>query len=126
MDTQKAELIKVLVESKGIVTTACEKFDIPRSTYYLWYNSDQEFKEAVDDIHNVVLDFAEGRLYDLVQKGDVTATIFLLKTRGKKRGYVEKSPDEEQPPVIISVNVDKAETVAIGKDLMEEVFGKSA
>ena len=32
----------------------------------------------------------ESKLYENVKKGDVTSIIFLLKTLGKSRGYVER------------------------------------
>ena len=42
------------------------------------------------DIENVTLDFAESQLHEQIREGNVTATIFLLKTKGKKRGYIER------------------------------------
>jgi len=34
--------------------------------------------------------FAESELMKLIKEGNVAATIFFLKTQGKKRGYVER------------------------------------
>jgi hypothetical protein len=39
----------------------------------------------------VALDFAESQLHKQIQSGEVSSTIFYLKTKGKKRGYVERS-----------------------------------
>lgn len=118
MDIKKESLLKKLIEAKGIVSTACINDNTPRSTYYLWYNSDNDFKIAVDDINNVVLDFAESKLYDLVDKGDTTATIFLLKTRGKKRGYIERA-DDTAPSIVINTTVSKEEALDIYKTISE-------
>lgn len=103
MDAKKTELLEQLVKAKGIVTKACEAAVMPRSTYYLWYNNDPEFKAECDTINDVVLDFAEEKLYKLVEDGDTTATIFLLKTRGKKRGYVEKQEVDLRTPDGVTV-----------------------
>lgn len=90
--TPKKELmIKALEKALGIVTVACREVGINRNTHYDWYNNDPEYKKAVDALNDVVLDFAESKLHKLVEKGDTSATIFLLKCRGKKRGYIEKS-----------------------------------
>lgn len=107
MDAKKIELLGQLVKAKGIVTKACEALSMPRSTYYLWYNSDAEFKVECDSINDLVLDFAEEKLYSLVDKGDTTATIFLLKTRGKKRGYIEKQEIDLRTPEGIIVNYNR-------------------
>lgn len=88
---KKKEMIKALVKTLGIVTQACEVVKIERSTHYDWIKADEEYKKAVEDIQDVVLDFAESKLLKQVEEKDTTATIFYLKCRGKKRGYVERS-----------------------------------
>jgi len=87
---KKERLLDALVKSLGIVSTACQNVGISRTTYYKYYNEDKEFKKQVDDISEVTIDFAESKLYELIDSGNTAATIFFLKTKGKKRGYVEK------------------------------------
>ena len=73
---------------------------------------DDKYAEQVNDLENVVLDFAESHLHKQMQDGSTAATIFLLKTRGKKRGYIERneldltSGDE---PIKINVNIKGVE-----------------
>ncbi len=91
LDAPKKRLIHALLESKGIASSACEAAQIPRSTYYHWLKEDPDFKAAVDDVQEFAIDFVEGKLYDKISTGDTIATIFYLKTRAKKRGYVERT-----------------------------------
>jgi len=84
-------MIKALEKSLGVVTIACKEVDIARKTHYEWYNEDAEYRKAVDDLSDVALDFAESMLHKQIQEKDTTATIFYLKTKGKKRGYIERS-----------------------------------
>ena len=94
MDIQKRAMIEALEKSLGIVTTACKMVDIARSTHYLWMSTDEEYKEAVEAIADLTLDFVESQLHKQIQKGEVTSTIFYLKTKGKKRGFIEKQEIE--------------------------------
>lgn len=87
---KKESILKALEQSLGIVTVACKKADVPRSTFYKWLNEDENFAQQVKDIENIALDFAESQLHKQIQEGNTTATIFLLKTKGKKRGYIER------------------------------------
>ena len=87
---KKESLLKSLEQSLGVVTVACKKADIPRSTYYKWLNEDEAFAKQVRDIENVALDFAESQLHTQIGDGNTSATIFYLKTKGKKRGYIER------------------------------------
>ena len=89
-DIYKSRLLEALENSLGVVTTACKKANISRKTFYQYCNDDPEFKKAVDDIENIALDFAESQLHKQIQGGNTAATIFYLKTKGKKRGYVER------------------------------------
>jgi predicted DNA-binding transcriptional regulator AlpA len=87
--TKKA-LIEALEQSLGVVTTACKKVGIDRTTFYRYIKEDEQFKEDVDDIGNIALDFAESQLHKQIKDGNTSATIFYLKTKGKNRGYVER------------------------------------
>ncbi len=87
---KKEQFIEALEKSMGIMSQAAKKIGVERTTPYRWMREDEEFKDRVDEVQNVVLDFAETKLFELVQEGHPSATIFLLKTRGKERGYVER------------------------------------
>jgi hypothetical protein len=87
---KKARFPEVLKDCLGIISTACQKLRMSRQLYYNWYNSDPEFKAACEEASEEVLDLGESVLHQLVKEKNVVATIFLLKTLGKKRGYVER------------------------------------
>ena len=87
---QKKAIVEALERSLGVVTTACKNVGIARQTFYEWYKNDEEFKKSVDSIEDIALDFAESQLHKQIKDGNVTATIFYLKTKGTKRGYIEK------------------------------------
>jgi len=95
-DTKKGLMLDALEKSLGIVSTACKMVDISRQTHYAWLKADEEYKKAVNSIQDGVLDFAESHLYKLVKEGNPAATIFFLKTKGKKRGYIERQEIEVQ------------------------------
>ena len=109
---KKESMLDALEKSLGVVTVACKSANVPRSTYYKWIKEDEEFKQQVEELQNVVLDFAESTLHKLIADGNTAATIFFLKTKGKKRGFVEKqeldltSGDE---PIKININIDGIE-----------------
>lgn len=90
MDIQKRAMIEALEKALGVVTTACKSVGISRSTHYLWMENDSEYQKLVIDLQDVALDFAESRLFKSIEAGSDTATIFYLKTKGKRRGYVER------------------------------------
>ena len=86
----KKAMIAALEKSLGIVTTACKKVGIGRTTFYDWLKEDKEFAKEVNQIQDIALDFAETQLHSQIGEGSTAATIFYLKTKGKKRGYVER------------------------------------
>lgn len=89
MDTQKRAALEALEKSLGVVTTACKSIGLARSTFYEWLKEDS-FKQAVNEIQEVAIDFAESQLHKQIADGNTSATIFYLKTKGKKRGFVER------------------------------------
>ena len=85
----KKAIIAALEKTLGVVTTACKKAGIGRTQFYEWLK-DPEFAKEVASIEDIALDFAESQLHQQIQDGSTAATIFLLKTKGKRRGYVER------------------------------------
>ena len=88
-NTKKRAMIEALEKSLGVVSTAAKIVGIDRTTHYDWMNNDEEYRKEVDGISEIALDFAESQLHKQMQNGEVSSTIFYLKTKGKKRGYIE-------------------------------------
>ena len=104
---QKAAMLAALEKSLGVVTTAAKSVGISRETHRLWMHSDPEYAEKVQALKDVKLDFLESMAHKRVNEGSDTMIIFLLKTQGKERGYIERqdlhvtnegelSPEEEE------------------------------
>lgn len=85
----KKELVEAMNKSLGVVTQACKIAGVSRKTFYTHYNSDPDFKKACDEAQEIAIDFVESKLFKQVEIGDTTAIIFYLKTKGKKRGYIQ-------------------------------------
>jgi predicted DNA-binding transcriptional regulator AlpA len=111
-DILKRQLVEALEKSLGVVTTAVKIVGIARSTFYEWYNNDEAFKKEVDSIGDIALDFAESQLHKQIKDGNSTATIFYLKTKGKRRGYIERQEitgAEGEPSAFKIEIIDKTE-----------------
>jgi hypothetical protein len=87
---KKKMLIESLENSLGIVSTACSKANISRSSFYKWYKEDEEFRKKVDEIDSVKLDFVESQLFKNIQNLKEKSIIFYLQHKGHKRGYIQK------------------------------------
>jgi hypothetical protein len=106
---KKNAMLKALESTLGVVTSACEVVGIDRRTHYRWMNEDEAYRVQVESLTDLAVDFAESQLFELIKgahrevstpDGEViriqdapntSATIFYLKTRGKKRGYIERT-----------------------------------
>jgi hypothetical protein len=84
---KKEKLLEALKKSLGIVTPACKEVGISRNQFYIYYNTDPDFKSAVDDIDEITIDFVENQLLKSIKSGDRASIMFFMKYKGKKRGY---------------------------------------
>ena len=89
-DIRKKALLAALEKSLGVVSPACAAAGVSRETFYEWYRGDPEFKKAVNEMGELALDFTESKLLKRIKDESDTAIIFYLKTKGKKRGYIER------------------------------------
>jgi len=106
-DIQKRAMIESLEKSLGVVTTACKSVGISRETHYRWLKEDLEYKEAVESISDIALDFVESQLHKQIKEGEVSSTIFYLKTKGKRRGYIERQEMDVTGGLNITWNEEK-------------------
>ena len=87
---KKDALLQALENSLGIVSTACNRSGISRSSFYKWYKEDEEFRKKVDEIDNVKLDYVETKLFKNIENEKEKSIIFYLQHKGHKRGYVQR------------------------------------
>ena len=85
----KDALLNALITARGIVSDACSAVGCTRQCFYNYYNGDIEFAKWVDEVQEIQIDFVEGKLLSNVDKGYEASIIFYLKTKGKRRGYIE-------------------------------------
>lgn len=95
---RKKEALAILQRNLGNVSACCEKVGISRATFYEWRRADADFDEAVREINERALDFAEGKLFEGIRAGNAKLIIFYLVNRGKGRGYSRKPEDAVENP----------------------------
>jgi len=129
MDIIKKAMLDAMSKSYGIISYAAEAVGISRQTHYNWMKEDPEYALAIQNVNEAAIDFVEGKLRERINgvkigkyddEGELkvyeqppsdTAIIFYLKTKAKKRGYVERTevspvdPDGNAVQPIININV---------------------
>lgn len=89
------EKIAEMYEKKGCnITATCAALNIDRKTFYNKKNGSRTLQELLQAADESMLDFAESKLMEHINDGDITSLIFFLKCKGKKRGYVERVENE--------------------------------
>lgn len=83
-------LEKAILEKRGNIAAVARAFGVSRNAVYKRLNNNERLRNALEEARETMLDNAERQLYDEAMDGNTTALIFLLKTRGKPRGYVER------------------------------------
>jgi hypothetical protein len=75
----------------GNVAAIARHFGVARGTIQKRIDSSPALLVALEDAREGMTDNAESALYKQILDGNITAIIFYLKTRAKKRGYVERT-----------------------------------
>jgi hypothetical protein len=86
---KKTLFLEAFEKKLGNVSAACRVVIISRETYYRWLEEDSLFAMRCSHIEETNLDFAESVLQKNISEGKEASVFFFLKTKGKKRGYIE-------------------------------------
>lgn len=113
---KKKQVLDALQKSMGIISKATELAKISRTTFYKWLEEDENFKEQVNEVFERQIDFVESKLLSNINDGDTTAIIFFLKTKGRKRGYHEKTEIEVTTSELPQIVVEDASFTEIEDD----------
>ena len=103
-DQTAQKIIDALKESSGLLTQVAKKAGVSYTTVWRYTQEYPSVAEAVREAKEALLDFTEGKLYEQIKSGNLTAIIFYLKTQGKGRGYIERheyTGEEGQPIKVI-------------------------
>jgi hypothetical protein len=87
----KDEVIRALRKYKGAVHLAAEKLGVSARTMWRYIRRWKDVRAVLREERGKFLDVAEGKLRAAVNKGNLGAIMFTLKTLGKRRGYVERT-----------------------------------
>ena len=89
------EKIAELYEKKaGNLSATARALHVDRNTLMAWRDANPDLKAKMVDVEESMLDFTESKLFQQIDASNLTAIIFYLKTKGRKRGYVERQESD--------------------------------
>ncbi|MQY79728.1 MAG: hypothetical protein GH151_11125 [Bacteroidetes bacterium] len=86
---QQEQFLKIFENVAMNVSAACEKLGISRSTYYNWLER-EEFDQAVDNLRESRIDYAESKLMINISKEKESSIFYFLNNQARHRGYGDK------------------------------------
>lgn len=87
----KAQVAAALQESNGFQTEAARILGCSHTSVRRYLEKYPSLREVLEEQQEKLLDFAESKLIQAIKSGEIAAIIFYLKTKGRARGYVEKT-----------------------------------
>jgi hypothetical protein len=84
-----AQVIEALRTSRGLVSMAAQKLRCDVDTVKNYYKRYPTVEAAKQESRVSLLDLAESRLWEAIDRGEGWAIAFALKTIGRSRGYGE-------------------------------------
>jgi len=109
MRLSNQQIIDALRDVNGMVYLAARKLGCAPNTIYNRMAKSDNIKAAVEDYRGELIDLSEQKLRQAVLNGEPWAVALVLKTLGKKRGYVERSEyaGVKDEPIEIKITVNK-------------------
>lgn len=114
-DPDPLVVIGAVDQLNGNMAAVCKQFHVARSVLFAYCERHPEVKRAVNDVLEAQVDMAESSLYRAVLNGEAWAVTFFLKTRGKRRGYIERSDSLNINVDLTRLSVEQLERLAAGE-----------
>lgn len=85
------EYAEALRQSRGLLSDAATRLGISRQAVQGRVARSPTLQEIRAEARESIVDMAESRLFDCVDRSEAWAIALVLKTQGRERGYVEKT-----------------------------------
>ncbi|MBN2011947.1 hypothetical protein JW960_21640 [candidate division KSB1 bacterium] len=96
------QVLKAIEGSRGIVNEVAKKLGCNWRTAKRYIENWLTTKQAFTDETEILIDTAESKLFEALDNGDLWAIKFILTTKGRVRGYEDKSKDNIPEKVDLS------------------------
>lgn len=120
---KEKKIIEILKLNAGNVSWTCKAMNISRETFYILKRKNEDFFKAVEEVNESLIDLAESKLMENIKKNDTVSTIFFLKTKGKNRGYIERTEIEHSDSEDIKKSNELLEKLLLQEDVGNELIG---
>lgn len=86
----KEEVLNAIEKTHGFINEVARELKCNWHTAHKVINQHEETRQALEEKSEIILDKAEGNIYNAVESGDISLSKWILQTKGKARGYTEK------------------------------------
>lgn len=86
----KEKIIEAIHKNHGLIVKAADALGCNPRTIYNFRDRHPEVREALEIARERVVDTAECKMMEAIENGEAWAISLVLKTLGKKRGFVER------------------------------------
>jgi len=101
----KKKFITAIEGTGGIMLSIAKNLGVTRQTVYKFIEKYPDMQELRLQEEEKILDIAENSLFTEAKNREQWATKYLLATKGKKRGYVEKQEIDHGGQGIVNINL---------------------
>jgi hypothetical protein len=104
------DVAEALREFDGNMAAVGRKLRVSRQAVWAYVQERESLKEIQSEVKETFIDDIEGALYRGAKEGNTTAQIFILKTQGRGRGYVERVENtgaDGQPIEVVVKHVER-------------------
>lgn len=84
---KQRQMLVALCATKGIVTQASVLTGLSRQVHHDAMQTNENYKSYYARINEILLDWVEGKLFEIIEDKNFNAVKFFLTSKGKKRGY---------------------------------------
>ena len=103
----KVKAIMAIYNARGVLAKAADELGVTRRTLYNYMQRWPDLARAYEDAQERLLDLAENVLVGAMQRGSLPAAMFVLKTKGKDRGYTERQEVKDVTEIEVNITHDE-------------------